>query len=124
MAKLPFVDTHIHFWDLGNPKLSYTWLEPEVEHPMLGDHGAIKSRRYWADDFVAETRFQNVSKAIHVQAALGIEDPVEETRWLQAFADRLGTPEGIVAWVDLASPDAERTIERHTEFPNLRGIRD
>lgn len=124
MAKLEFTDTHVHFWDLANPKLRYTWLEPGAEHPILGDYGAIKCRRYWADDFVAETRFANVAKAIHVQAAIGIEDPVEETRWLQAFADRLGVPQGIVAYVDLSSPDAGRMIERHAGFANLRGIRD
>jgi predicted TIM-barrel fold metal-dependent hydrolase len=124
MAELPFVDTHIHFWDLQNPKLRYTWLQPEAVHPELGDFNAIKSQRYWADDFLAEARFANVSKAIHVQAALGIEDPVEETRWLQEFADRLGCPQGIVAYVDLGSSGAGDTIRRHVEFANLRGIRD
>ena len=77
--------------------------------------GAIKSRRYWADDFVAETRFANVGKVVHVQAALGIPDPVDETRWLQAFADRLGVPHGIVAWttvVNLAKSVSEDIYKR------------
>ena len=52
-------------------------------------------------------RFQNVSKCVHVQAAIGIADPVEETRWLQEQADRFGFPNGIVAHCDLASPDAD-----------------
>jgi predicted TIM-barrel fold metal-dependent hydrolase len=125
MTRLPFTDTHVHFWDRRVPELgAYRWLDPEAEHPELGDHGAIKMVRYWADDFIAETRFQNVRNVIHVQAALGIEDPVEETKWLQAFADRLGVPQGIVAFVDLASPDADETIRRHKEYANLRGIRD
>lgn len=125
MARLPFTDTHVHFWDRRVPELGgYAWLDPEAEHPQLGDHGAIKMVRYWADDFIGETRFQNVRHAIHVQAALGIADPVEETKWLQAFADRLGVPQGIVGFVDLASPDAGDTIRRHKEYANLRGIRD
>lgn len=125
MTRLPFTDTHVHFWDRRLPELGgYRWLDPEAEHPELGDHGAIKMDRYWADDFIAETRFQNVRHVIHVQAALGIEDPVEETKWLQAFADRLGVPQGIVAFADLASPDAEETIRRHKRYANLRGIRD
>jgi predicted TIM-barrel fold metal-dependent hydrolase len=124
VAKLPFVDTHVHFSDLRQPQLAYVWLLPEFEHPVLGDIGAIQAQRYWADDFVRETRFQNVSKSVHVQAALGIEDPVEETKWLQAFADRLGHPHGIVGEVHLAQDDAAAVIERHMEFANFRGVRD
>lgn len=125
MADLEFTDTHVHFHDLDDPHLHYSWLQPDAgPHPELGDYGAIKSRRYWADDFVRETRFANVTRVVHVQAALGIEDPVEETRWLQAFADRLGVPHGIVAYVDLGSREAAETIRRHAEFANLRGIRD
>jgi predicted TIM-barrel fold metal-dependent hydrolase len=125
VAELPFVDTHVHFWDLVNPSLRYSWLLPDAEpDPDLGDYGAIKSQRYWADDFVAETRFENVAGVVHVQAAVGIDDPVEETRWLQSFADRLVIPQGIVAYTDLAGGDAEAQLARHAEFPNLRGIRD
>jgi len=125
VADTPFVDTHIHFHDLGEPPLSYSWLLPEAgPHPAFGNYDAIKSRRYWADDFLAETRFHNVAKVIHVQAALGIDDPTEETRWLQAFADRLGVPEGIVASADLSNPDVGTLLERHAGYPNVRGIRD
>ena len=124
MARRPFVDTHVHYWDLKDPSLAYVWLERDWVHPILGDIDAIKVLRYMAPEFVAETRFQNVTKAIHVQAAIGIADPVEETRWLQEQADATGFPHGIVAHCDLASPDAAATIERHLAYPNLRGIRD
>jgi predicted TIM-barrel fold metal-dependent hydrolase len=126
MAEIPFVDTHVHFWDRSLPELGgYDWLEPGGDpHPVMGEHGAIKMPLYRADDFLAETRFSNVSKSVHVQAALGIEDPVEETRWLQAFADRIGHPHGIVAYADLAAPAAEGVLDRHLAYANVRGIRD
>ncbi len=124
MARLPFVDTHVHFSDMQNPNLRYVWLEPGWKHPILGDIEGIQAQRYWADEFIAETRFANVKKSIHVQAALGIADPVEETKWLQAFADRLGHPHGIVAECHLAQPDAEEVIARHMQYANMRGIRD
>jgi predicted TIM-barrel fold metal-dependent hydrolase len=126
VARLPFVDTHVHFFDLDDPSLRYSWLERETpwEDLGLGDYRAMRSQRYWADDFLAETRFANVLGAIHVQAATGIEDPVEETRWLQAFADRLGMPQGIIAYADLTDPRIDETLERHAAFANLRGIRD
>ena len=124
MATIPFIDTHVHFYDLQNPKLRYDLLQPGARHEILEDIRAIQAQRYWADDWLAEVRFANVIKSIHVQCAGGIEDPVEETRWLQAFADRLGHPHGIVAEVHLAQPDAEAVIERHLEFPNVRGVRE
>jgi predicted TIM-barrel fold metal-dependent hydrolase len=124
VADLPFIDTHVHFYDLENPQLRYDLLKPGAQHEIIEDIRAIKALRYWADDWLAETRFANVVKSIHVQCAGGIEDPVEETRWLQAFADRLGHPHGIVAEVHLAQPDAESVIERHLEFPNVRGVRE
>ena len=124
MAQRPFVDTHVHFWDLKDPRLRYVWLERDWIHPILGNIDGLKVLRYMADEFVAETRFQNVSKILHVQAAIGIDDPVEETKWLQAQADATGFPHGIVAHCDLTSADARRTIERHLEYANMRGIRD
>ena len=125
MADLPFVDTHVHFHDLSNPSLHYSWLLPDAPpHPELGNYDAIKSQRYWAEDFIGETRLANVAKVVHVQAALGIEDPVEETRWLQEQADRCGVPHGIIAFADLGAPDAASLVERHTALANLRGIRD
>lgn len=125
MARIPFVDTHVHFHDLTHERLRYEWLEPAAPvDPVVGRDGPLRCQHYWADDFIAETRFQNVSKVVHVQAAIGTPDPVEETRWLQAFADRLGVPHGIVAYADLTAPDLAGQLERHMESPNMRGIRD
>ena len=124
MARLPFVDTHVHYWDLKDPKLRYAWLDRDWVHPVLGDIDGLKVLKYLAEHYLAETRFQNVSKCIHVQAAIGIADPVDETRWLQEQADRTGFPNGIVAHCDLARPDAAETLERHMEYANMRGVRD
>lgn len=124
MAQLPFVDTHIHYWDLQDESLHYAWLQPDWIHPVLGDINGLKVLRYSADQYIAETRFQNVAKAVHVQAAIGIDDPVEETRWLQEQADRTGFPHGIVGHCDLAADDAAEVLDRHLEHANFRGVRD
>jgi predicted TIM-barrel fold metal-dependent hydrolase len=124
VAQIPFIDTHVHFYDLQDPDLRYDLLQPGAKHEIIEDIRAIQAQRYWADDYLAETRFANVVKSIHVQCAGGIEDPVQETRWLQAFADRLGHPHGIVAEVHLARPDAESVLDRHMEFANVRGVRE
>jgi predicted TIM-barrel fold metal-dependent hydrolase len=124
VAELPFVDTHVHYWDLKDGSLFYSWLQPDWVHPVLGNIDGLKVLRYMAPEYVAETRFQNVTKAVHVQAALGIEDPVEETRWLQEQADATGFPHGIVAHCDLAGSNVEETLERHMQYANMRGVRD
>ena len=124
MATIPFVDTHFHLHDLKRPELRYVWLERDWVHPLLGDIDPIKSQHYWIQDFMAETRFSNVPKAVHVQAALGTLDPVDETKWLQAFADQFGYPQGIVAECHLNQSDAESVLERQVQYKNVRGIRD
>ena len=73
-----------------------------------------------ADDFLAETRFHNVRKVVHVEAATATEDPVRETRWLQTFADRLEVPHGVMAALDLTREDAAEQLSRHAEHANLR----
>jgi predicted TIM-barrel fold metal-dependent hydrolase len=121
--ELPFVDSHMHFWDLSHDTVEYAWLQPGVPHPALGDIEGLKARRYATEEYVADTRFNNVIKSVHTQVAT-TADPVEETRWLQSLADKSGFPHGIVAYCDLAADDAAETIERHMEFANVRGIRD
>jgi predicted TIM-barrel fold metal-dependent hydrolase len=125
MADLAFVDTHVHFWDLNHPKLAYSWLAPDAIHPILGDIGAIKFPVFDGEAYKQEIAGANVSKAVHVQAAIGIDDPVDETRWLQEQAEATGFPHAIVAYTNLKDPDVERQIELHAQAsPLLRGIRD
>jgi len=124
MAELPFVETHFHLHDLKHPTLRYDWLEADAAHGFLPDTDPLKSQRYRIKDFIAEIRFANVVKAIHVQAAVDTPDPVDETAWLQAFADETGFPQGIVAECHLARPDAHEVLDRHLAYPNVRGIRN
>lgn len=124
MAELAFVETHFHLHDMKHPKLRYGWLEPDAKHGFLPDTDPLKSQHYLIKDFLAETRFANVTKAVHVQAAVNTPDPVDETEWLQAFADETGFPQAIVAECHLARPDAAAVLDRHLKYPNVRGIRN
>ena len=125
MSKLDFVDAHVHFYDMQHPELFYGHWQPGVRHPVLGPQvQRLAERNYIAEDYIAETRASNVVKAVHVQAAIGSEDPVKETEWLQEAAERTGFPHAIVAFADLRDPGVEAVLERHSEYPNMRGIRD
>ena len=122
---LGFVDTHVHFWDFDHPELRYDWLAADTgDDPDLGDYGAIKSRRYTPEDFAGETRFAPIKSVVHVQAAIGSPDPVEESRWLQAFADSTGVPAAMVAAAELADPAVGEVLARHAAFAGVCGIRD
>lgn len=125
MSSPDFVDAHVHFYDMNHPDLHYAHWQPDVVHPTLGTQTRKLAERDWlAEDFIAVSRAANVTKAVHVQAAIGSADPVKETEWLQAAADRTGFPQAIVAYADLRAPNAEAVLERHLAFPNMRGIRD
>ena len=125
MTRLEFVDTHVHFYDMNHPELIYEHWQLGVPHPTLGMQiQKLAERNYIAEDYIEETKAFNVSKAVHVQAAIGSKDPVKETEWLQEAADRTGFPHGIVAYADLKDPNIEKVLERHCEFLNMRGIRD
>ena len=125
MAKPEFVDAHVHFYDMGHPELFYAHWQPDEDHPVLGAQTRKLAARNWlAEDFIAVSRDSKVTKAVHVQAAIGSPDPVTETEWLQEAAARTGFPHAIVAYADLRDPGIEAVLERHCEFPNMKGVRD
>ena len=125
MAKLNFVDTHVHYYDMQHPDLVYEHWRPDVDHPFLGAQTRkLGERNFIAEDYISLTLSANVTKAVHVQAAIGSQDPVKETEWLQEAADRTGFPHGIVAHADLRDPFVEEVLARHRDYPNMRGVRD
>ncbi len=126
MARQPIIDTHVHFSDFGQTEydLKWVWLEPDFVHPILGDIGGIKARKYTIDELWGEARFADVSGFVHVQAALGSADPVEETRWLTAMRKDAPAPFTIVGHADLGTADGIPQLEGHLESPYFVGIRD
>ena len=126
MARLPFFDTHVHFWDLNHSDLHYAWLRPGLLHPIIGDLEPIKVPLYGAEQFLAETESSNVVKVLHVEADIDPgDDTVGETLWLEQQSQRTGTPTGIIADTNFKSPDIEREIERHLDASaRVRGFRD
>lgn len=119
-----FVDTHVHFWDLAHPELTYDWLRPGVRHPILGDIEGIKHQRFDAAHLLAESRFAGAEAFVHVQAAVGTADPVAETRWITEMAAECGQPSALVAHADLADDGVGRILDEHRVSPLMRGVRD
>jgi predicted TIM-barrel fold metal-dependent hydrolase len=119
---MDLIDTHVHLWDLNN--LTYAFLRETdpAEEAVLGNYDAIK-KDYLIDDYLSDIEGCGISKAVHVQAALGHPRPIEETDWLQGIADRNGYPQAIIGHCDLREDDADETLEGHMAYRNFRGIR-
>ena len=114
----PVIDTHHHIWlrkDVG-------WLADPPIPRMFGDYFGIR-RDYPVEEWVNDIVPQGVTKSVHVTAMWGPGRALDETRWLQAVADKHGFPHGIVCNADLADRDAETALTAQKQFPNLRGVR-
>lgn len=118
------VDTHVHLWNLAHPTLRWDWIDTDTDHPVLGDIDPIKMRAFEMKHLNGESRFAGVKAFVHVQAAIGSADPVDETRWLTAMAQEWPQLQGIVGHVDLGKADADDVLDRHGESPLFRGVRD
>lgn len=118
------VDTHVHLWDFKYERLKWIWLERDFIHPILGNIDAMKAVSYQIDDLWAEARFAGIESFVHVQAAIGSEDPVEETRWLTAMRANSPVPFTIIADATLGVDTAAATIDGHAESPYFVGVRD
>jgi predicted TIM-barrel fold metal-dependent hydrolase len=121
MRDLPFVDAHVHLWDLD--RIAYPWLTPPFSDD--GPNGSVEpiARNYLLDDYLADAAGWNVAGMVHVDAGAAADAALDETRWLQAMADERGMPQAIVAFAALDEPGVERLLEAHAEHPNVRGIR-
>ncbi len=117
---VPVVETHVHFWDRSLSEPRWDWLDRPFPH---GDLTPVRVARYGPEAFRGESRLAGVTKVVHASAADG-PDPVAETAWLQRLSDESGWPNGIVATCDLAAADAAAQLDRHLEFPAVRGFRD
>jgi len=97
-------------------------VHPDRPEPLEGDLTPIR-RDYLPADYRRDMLGLGIVNTVHVQNGRNPHDPLDETRWLSALAEREGMPDAIVAYADLAASDAERLLEAHASFPRVRGIR-
>ncbi|GAA4006176.1 amidohydrolase family protein [Sphingomonas humi] len=120
-ARPPFVDPHVHLWDLEHVR--YPWLAPPFTDD--GPNGSVEAiaRDYLLDDYLADAGEWDVRGIVHIDAGAHADDALRETEWLQKMADARGMPNGIVAFAALDSPNLRRLLEEHAAHANVRGIR-
>nr|WP_100207543.1 amidohydrolase family protein [Sphingomonas elodea] len=118
---LPFVDAHVHLWDLD--RISYPWLTPPFADD--GPNGSVEpiARTYLLDDYLADAEGWDVRGIVHVDAGAAPEAALAETEWLQAMADERGMPNAIIGFAALDDPQIEARLAAHAAHPAVRGIR-
>lgn len=118
---LPFIDAHVHLWDLD--RIAYPWLTAPFSDD--GPNGSVEpiARTYLLDDYLADAEGWDVRGIVHVDAGAEASAALVETEWLQGLHDARGLPNAIVAFAALDDPDVEALLDQHAEHHAVRGIR-
>jgi len=124
MDNIKIVDAHHHLWDLNNKDTKYSWLMVTEGEAFFGDYAAIR-KNYILEDYIEDSKNQNIIKSVHVQAEHDDDKPVNETAWLQNLADTHSSklPNAIVAFADFSKNNVSEILDAHQEYKNTRGIR-
>ncbi len=121
MTRMPFVDAHVHLWDLA--RIRYPWLTPPFADD--GPNGSVEpiAKTYLLDDYLADAAGWDVRGIVHVDAGAEASAALAETEWLQDMADARGMPNAIIAFAALDDPDVRGLLAQHAAHRNVRGIR-
>ncbi|MES2988874.1 MAG: amidohydrolase, partial [Pseudomonadota bacterium] len=75
MPELPFIDAHVHLWDLARDR--YDWLSPPFCDAGPNGNTQRIARNHLLDDYLTEAASWNVVGMVHLDA--GAADPLAET---------------------------------------------
>lgn len=104
------IDSHVHFWDRS--KLDYRWLDEEQSHlatDLLPAH--------------LHAAAGDLGGVVFIQADCRDDQGFDEARWVHDLADKGAPVLAVVAHAPLETTAAERSLDRLTSLPLVRGIR-
>lgn len=118
---IPFVDAHIHLWDLAH--IRYDWLSAPFSDD--GPNGSVEpiAQNYGVADYRTDLARWNVVGAVHVDAGAAAQSALAETDWLDGLADETGLPTGLVAFAALNDPDVDALLAAQAAHSRVKGIR-
>ncbi|PRY22489.1 L-fuconolactonase [Aliiruegeria haliotis] len=102
------IDAHQHFWQLDRGV--YDWIDDSI---------AGLRRDFLPHHLEPYLKPLGIDGTILVQAS----ETVTENEFLLNTAEASGCVRGIVAWLDLAAPNAVSELERLSEIPLVKGVR-
>lgn len=112
------IDAHHHIW----PQADLPWLQGPEKPRIFGPYSAIK-RDYLIDEYRDDLAGTGIEKSVYVQANWAPDAFVDEARWVQDVADAHGWPHAIVGYADFTAGDVRPQLDRLSEFPLMRGVR-
>jgi predicted TIM-barrel fold metal-dependent hydrolase len=117
----PIVDAHHHVWE---PKRNnYPWLTTSREVPhRYGDYSAIMGD-YRPADYRRDAAGTKIGATVYVEAEWDPADPIGETRYVTAVAEKEGLPNAIVAQAWLHRENAAEVLAGQAEFDLVRSVR-
>ena len=103
----PIIDAHQHFWD------------PETDaHPWLSGRYQPLRRRFGPEDLRPLLEADNITATVLVQT----QNSLHETQDYLRLAEATDFIAGVVGWIDLADPQAGRTIAALRAGPGGRWL--
>ncbi len=118
---IPIIDAHHHLWDLSMKK--HPWLcKKPLKNFRYGNYKKI-CKDFLVEDYRFSSKNQNVVKTIHMEAEWDKTNPVEETIWLHKIFDKHNFPNAIVAQASLQETNIGSILQKHTQYPLVRSIR-
>ena len=124
MPLIPFLDTHVHFWDHRVDGLRWPWLEKGFTSHLHSWTTATARERldelhqresFTVPEFEIEAAGAGVCGIIHAHAATARRSDCDETAWLDRMAASHGWPLAMIGRCDLVSPDGPALLRRHRE---------
>ncbi len=112
------VDAHHHIWRQSD----LPWLMGPMQPRIFGPYEAIR-RDYLIDEYLEDLAGCGIDKSVYVQANWATGRFEDEVAWVQSVADETGWPHGIVGYCDMLQDDARPALDRLTQYPLMRGIR-
>ena len=114
----PIIDAHHHIWRLAQT----SWLNGPPVKRIFGDYQAIK-KDYPAKDFMADVVPNGVVKSVYMQVNVDPGKEVDEAKWVQSEADRVGFPHALSSYANLFQADVGETLDKLMACSNTRAIR-
>ena len=118
---MQIVDAHRHLWDLS--RNYYPWL---CNHPRIafryGDYREI-CNNCLPEAYERDSASYVVVGSVHIEAEWDPNDPVAETRWLDAIAPECRHTLVVVAQARLDREDIEDVLRAHATSLSVRGVR-
>ncbi len=112
------IDAHHHIWRQAD----LPWLLGPMQPRIFGPYEGIK-RDYLMPEFLADLEGSGVEKSVYVQANWAPNWAADEVAWVSEVAEEHGWPHAIVGYADMTVEDVRPQLEKLTQYPLMRGIR-